>query len=145
MCPAVAPDFHVSTVHYGIPFDLLWSHLSDPLQFPHLYPNWTTQVDRADEASFRGVGPGGDTFRIIQRLNRDHGVIDFEIIAEGGETEVSRSRLFPLPGRSCLYVHVATRSSRMDDAFWNDFKCATDQDVENARRLLEQRLVSQCP
>ncbi len=49
MRPNGSPDVHVSTVHFRIPFDLLWSRLTAPLQFPRLYPNWPSQVDREDD------------------------------------------------------------------------------------------------
>lgn len=42
---------------------MLWSRLTEPSQFPLLYPNWTTKVGRDDDesyrVSYRGSAPAG--------------------------------------------------------------------------------------
>ncbi|MDP8961608.1 MAG: hypothetical protein M3N32_08345 [Actinomycetota bacterium] len=70
MRPNGSRDVHVSTVHFRIPFDLLWSRLTDPLRFPRLYPNWAATVDCEDDLSYLGDGPDEHAFRIHGRRAR---------------------------------------------------------------------------
>lgn len=135
------PETQVTTVRLGVPADVAWDALADPLNFPRLYPRWTCQVVGVGPGFFVAVGPGGERFAIRPRLCRPSGVIDLEIAAPGGPGALiaaTRSRIFPEPGGGCLYVHVATRPPGVDDAGWVAQRHAIEADIERARQVLER-------
>jgi hypothetical protein len=132
------PDTHLSSVRFRLPFDVVWDKLTNPLEFPGLYPAWTARVEPAGSpGAYSGVGPAGDRFTIRPILSREHGVIDFEVLDERGQVERSRSRLFPLGTDGCVLVHLAERWEGADDALWAEHRRRTDRDLENARRVVE--------
>lgn len=137
MSPSLS-DAHLSSIRFRVPFAEVWARLTDPLTFPRLYPTWTVEVERTDRSGvYAGIGPSGDSFTIVPRLSREHGVIDFEVTNSEGHIEVSRSRLFALKDGGCVLVHLAERWVGVDDAFWAQHQRGTDADLENARRLIE--------
>lgn len=129
-------DAHVSSVFVRADFDTVWGRITDPLAFPALYPAWTTDVERIDEDQYRGTGPAGDEFVIRPRLDREHGIVDFDVEASG-TTERSRSRLFDVDEASCVLVHLAVRWEDVDDRYWAEHKHGTDADLERMKRLVE--------
>jgi hypothetical protein len=132
-------ETHLSSVQFRLPYPMVWRWLADPLHFPRLYPNWTRHVERRGTV-YAGVGPAGDAFTIVPRLDEEQGIIDFEVADAAGHVELSRSRLFPLKTGGCVLVHLAVRWDGVDDAAWGDHQRGTDADLENARRLLEDEL-----
>lgn len=103
-------DTHVSSVFVDAPFDIVWAWITDPLRFPTIYPNWTSEVTRGPRGEgYEGVAPNGDTFKIVPKLDRAHGVADFEIVDEEGNVELSRARVFPLKAGGCAIIHLAYR------------------------------------
>jgi hypothetical protein len=130
---------HISALMFDVPFNTLWERLSNPLNFPELYPSWTIRVERKNDREFNGIAPEGDSFTITPYVNREQGVIDFKIVDRAGHEEWSRSRIFPLQLCSCMYVHLAVRWKGIDDEFWEVFKQGTDRDIENAKAVLERQ------
>lgn len=129
-------ETYVSSVFIAAGYDTVWERITDPTNFPELYPHWTTTVGTTNEGLYHGVGPDGDEFLIKPRLEEEHGVIDFEIGA-GGAIERSRSRLFDIDEHSCLLVHVAVRWRDIDDHDWEEHKRGTDDDLTRMKRLIE--------
>lgn len=136
MVATTAEDTHVSSVLIATTYDLVWKRITNPTNFPELYPNWATSVERTDEGRYRGIGPEGDEFLIEPRLDEEFGVVDFEIDA-GGAIERSRSRLFDVDEHSCLLIHVAVRWEGVDDHDWREQKRGIDDDLARMKRLLE--------
>lgn len=130
-----AEDTHVSSVFIAADYDTVWERITDPTNFPELYPHWTTSV-KPEEGRYRGIGSEGDEFLIEPRLDEEFGVVDFEIDA-GGPIERSRSRLFDVDEHSCLLVHVAVRWEGIDDRDWQEHKRGTDEDLARMERLVE--------
>jgi hypothetical protein len=80
------------------------------------------------------------TFFFVQSpISREQGVIHFKIVDQAGNEEWSRSRIFPLKMGNCMYIHLAIQWEGIDDDFWERFKQGTDQDIENAKAVLEQQ------
>ena len=77
---------HASSVFVAADFQTVRERITDPLEFPALYPIWTTDIERINEDHYRGLGPAGDEFVIRPFLDRKHGIVDFDIEA-GGTTE----------------------------------------------------------
>ncbi|ARS89904.1 hypothetical protein B1756_09285 [Natrarchaeobaculum aegyptiacum] len=67
-------------------------------------------------------------------------MIDVEVVAGDGNVERSRSRLFALEGGRCQWVHLAQRWAGVTDEGWRAHVEATDQDLETAKRVLEERV-----
>ncbi len=136
---------HISSLLINVPFDFLWQQLSNPLNFPQLYPHWTSQVESKGNGEFEGVAPEGDLLTITPYISKEQGVIDFKIVAPTGNEELSRSRIFPLKTGGCMYIHLAVQWEGIDHEGWEAFKQGTDRDLENARVIIEQqyRIISQ--
>ncbi len=130
-------DVHITSVFVDAPSDAVWAWIADPERFPTVYPNWTSEVARTGADCYEGVAPNGDRFGIVPRLDREHGVVDFEIRNEGGSVELSRARIFPLKSGGCVVVHLAYRWEGVTDEFWEEFKVGTDEDLERAKALIE--------
>ena len=90
-------DTHVSSVFVGAGFDAVWERITDPLQFPELYPTWTEAVEAIAPDTYRGRGPEGEEFDIRPTLDRELGVVDFEVQAGGA---VERSSTSPSGGKA---------------------------------------------
>jgi hypothetical protein len=133
------PETHISSFFFNLSFDFLWEYLTDPLNFPEIYPNWTSQVTKAENGEFLGIAPTGDSFTIVPQTNYKYGIIDFKIIDELGKIEWSRSRVFPLKTGGCIYIHLAVRWDGVDDDVWREHQKLTDKDLEHAKTILEQR------
>lgn len=135
-------DTHVSSVLVDAPFDAVWAWITDPVRFPIIYPNWTSEIRKvtaADGERYEGVAPNGDRFEIVPRLDRAHGVVDFGIVNEGGTAELSRAaRVLPLKEGGCVIVHLAYRLEGVNEVFWEHFKAGTDTDLEHAKDVIER-------
>jgi len=129
-------ETYVSSVFIEANFDAVWERISDPSTFPEMYPAWTADVQQIDDATYRGTGPEGDEFIIRPKLNREFGVADFDVEADG-HVERSRSRLFDVTDDACQLVHVAVRWEGVDDEHWGRHKRGTDADLERMKRLVE--------
>lgn len=136
MAPLTEQDTYVSSVFVEASFDTVWSCITDPLNFPKMYPVWTTAVEKIDEGAYRGIGPDGDEFVIRPELNRRFGIVDFTVEADRG-VERSRSRLFDVGEGACELVHLAVRWDGLDDESWEEHKRGTDGDLERMKRLVE--------
>ena len=101
-----------------------------------MYPAWTTEVEVIDEDTYRGKGPDGDEFTIHPKLNREFGIVDFDVEADGN-VERSRSHLFDVDEHACELVHLAVRWEGVDDEYWERHKRGTDNDLERMKRLIE--------
>lgn len=128
-------DVHVSTVFVEAGYDVVWILVSDPLNFPDIYPSWTSEVTQR-EGEYAARGPGGDEFLIHPELDRGYGVVDFEMDL-GGVVERSRSRLFGAGDDACVLVHVAVRWEGVDDDAWRRHREATDSDLERMKEFAE--------
>ena len=131
-------DVHISSVFVDAPFEAVWAWIADPLRFPTVYPNWTSKVTRSDAERYEGVAPNGDRFAIVPKLDREHGVVDFEVHNANGSVELSRARVYPLKAGGCAVVHLAYRWEGVTDGFWEEFKVGTDEDLERAKELAER-------
>ncbi|RDZ37761.1 MULTISPECIES: hypothetical protein [unclassified Haloferax] len=129
-------ETYVSSVFIEADFDAVWERISDPSSFPEMYLAWTADVQQIDDATYRGTGPDGDEFVIRPSLNREFGVADFDVEADG-TVERSRSRLFDVGDTACELVHLATRWEGIDDESWERHKRGTDADLERMKRLVE--------
>jgi hypothetical protein len=129
-------DTYVSSVFIEASFDAIWDQITDPLNFPEIYPAWTTEVEKVDENTYHGTGPGGDEFVIRPELNRKFGIVDFTVEA-GQDIEQSRSRLFDVDENTCVLVHLAVRWNEIDDEQWEIHKRGTNDDLERLKRLVE--------
>lgn len=129
-------DTHVSTVFIRASVDAVWRRITDPLEFPELYPAWTSEVEEVGEGTYLGTGPRGDEFVIRPELNREFGVVDFEV-ETGGAVERSRSRLFDVGETACQLVHLAVRWDGIDDGDWERHRRGTDDDLVRMKRLIE--------
>lgn len=127
----------ISAAFIDAPPAVVWQWITDPLNFPAIYPNWTANVEERTERGYAATGPAGERFRIVPKLDRAHGVVDFEVIGAEGNVELSRSRLFDMKGGGCTLVHLAVRWDGVDDVGWEQHKRATDEDLANAKRLIE--------
>lgn len=128
-------DVHLSTVFIEEAFEEVWGLVSDPMNFPEIYPSWTSEVTHED-GGYNARGPGGDEFVINPQLDRGHGVVDFEVEA-GDAVERSRSRLFSAGKDACVLVHVAVRWEGADDDAWRRHRMATDSDLERMKEVAE--------
>jgi hypothetical protein len=129
---------HLSSQFYAVPFDVLWRYLSDPLRFPLIFPGWVSSVEWHSGSTYIGTDSTGESFQIIPRLDREHGVADFDIIDAEGHIERSRMRVFALQGGGCLLVHLAERWQGVDDSLWEAHRQAIDADLIYARTIIEQ-------
>lgn len=129
-------DTYVSCVFIRTRFDTVWERITDPRNFPEMYPAWTSEVEVIDEGTYRGKGPDGDEFLIRPKLHHEFGIVDFDVEA-GGTIERSRSRLFDVGENACELVHLAVRWEGLDDGDWERHKQGTDDDLERMRRLIE--------
>ena len=127
---------YVSNVFIEASFDTVWERITDPSNFPEIYPAWTTEVETIDEDTYRGKGPDGDEFTIRPKLNREFGIVDFDVEADGN-VERSRSRLFDVDEHACELVHLAVRWEGVDDEHWERHERGTDNDLERMKRLIE--------
>jgi len=132
---------HLISVFFGVPADLVWPWLSNPLQFPRLYPSWVKRVEWLGPAFYVAVGTTGSRFVLRPRLCQETGVIDIEIVTPGAKVEVTRGRLFPVSG-GCLFVHVASRWEGEDEASWAIRRRAVEGDLARAARELERELTA---
>lgn len=129
-------DTYGSSVFIEASFDTVWERITDPRNFPEMYPAWATEVEVINSDTFRGRGPDGDEFLIRPKLNHEFGVVDFDVEA-GGNVERSRSRLFDMADNACELVHLAVRWEGVDDRDWEEPKRGTDDDLERMKRLME--------
>ena len=136
--PQTRDDIHVSAVSFEAPIEAVWQWLTDPLRFPRIYPKWTRSVELRDDGSFAAVGPAGDSFRIVPHINREHGVIDFQVVDADDNVELSRSRLLPTKGDSCTLIHLAVRWDGIDDQGWEQHKRDTDSDLAHVKQIIER-------
>lgn len=130
-------DTHVSAVSFEAPIEAVWPLLIDPLRFPELYPSWIEDVVAAPDGSYVATGPSGDQFENRPVLDRDHGIIDFAVIDESGNMELSRSRLLATGEAACVLIHLAVRWPRLDDQAWDEHKRSTDSDLVRAKQIIE--------
>jgi hypothetical protein len=129
-------DTYVSSVHIEASFDTVWDQVTDPLNFPEMYPAWTTEVEKVDENTYYGTGPGGDEFVIRPDLNQKFGIVDFTVEADQ-DVEQSRSRLFNVDENACVFIHLAVRWDKIADEEWETHKQGTDDDLERMKRIVE--------
>lgn len=129
-------ETHVSSVFVRADFETVWERITDPMNFPELYPAWTTDVERIGEGVYRGTEPAGDAFVIRPRLDPDYGIVDFDVEANGS-VERSRPRLFDVDEGSCVLVHLAARWDGVDDRYWEEHKRGTDEDLARMKQLVE--------
>lgn len=76
----------------------------------------------------------------MPHINREHGVIDFQVVDADGNVELSRSRLLPTAGDSFTLIHLAARWEGIDDQGWEQHKRDTDSDLAHVKQIVEQRL-----
>lgn len=135
MTETTRDDLHVSTVFVEAGFEEVWRLVSDPLNFPEIYPSWADEVTCGD-GEYTARGPEGDEFVIRPELDRRYGVVDYEVEV-GDAVERSRSRLFSAGRNACLLVHVAVRWDGVDDDAWKRHQRDTDSDLERMKEAAE--------
>ena len=129
-------DTYVSSVFIEASFDTVWDQVTNQPNFPELYPAWTTKVEKVDDNTYHGTGPGGDEFVIRPELNQTFGIVDFTVEADQ-DVEQSRSRLFDVDENICIFVHLAVRWNENGDKQWEAHKHGTNDDLERMKRLFE--------
>ncbi len=138
--PQIRDHIHVSAVSFEARIEAVWQWLTDPLRFAHIYPSWTTSVELRDDGSYAAVGPADDSFRIMPHINREHGVIDFQVVDADGNVEFSRSRLLATKDGGCTLIHFAVRWDGVDDRGWEQHKRDTDSDLQHVKQIIERSL-----
>ena len=133
----IREDSHVCAVFVGAAPGVVWRWVTDPLNFPTIYPNWTASVEASTDGGYAATGAAGDRFLILPQLDRRHGVIDFEVVDGDGNVELSRSRLFEMKGGGATLIHLAVRWEGVDDAAWERHRRGTEDDLANAKRVIE--------
>ncbi|ELY57537.1 hypothetical protein [Natronolimnohabitans innermongolicus] len=135
MATTTIEETHVSKVFVAADYRTVWEYITDPMNVPECYPNWTTSV-APEKRHYRGVGTRGDEFTMTPHLDEESGVVDFEIDA-GSPVERPRSRLFAIDEHHCLLIHLAVRWEGVDDHGWQEHKRETDEDLGRMKRLVE--------
>jgi hypothetical protein len=133
-----SPDTHLFSVCIEASFEQVWDQITDPMNFPELYPAWTVEVEQVDDETFEGAGPNGDNFLIRPILDHTFGVIDFEV-KTSGSVEYSRSRLFRVDEHTCQLVHLAVRWENIDDTSWETHTRGTENDLKRMKQLIEDQ------
>lgn len=93
---------HVSKIIINRPYDVVWSKISNPLNYVELYPNWIKTIKKTGENNYHVEDQFCASYSITVVLNKEFGVIDLHI---GRET--SHQRLFELSTNSTATVHLA--------------------------------------
>ena len=52
----IAVESTVSSVLIAADYRTVWERITDPTNFPELYPHWTTSVEPEEEDHYRGIG-----------------------------------------------------------------------------------------
>jgi hypothetical protein len=118
-------------------FETVWARLADPAGLAELFPGWLASI-APDDDHFTARGAAGERFDVYPRLNRDEGAADFELVDELGNAELERCRVFPVKTGGCVVLRLSVRWRGIDDASWERQRAALADDLEHARRLLEQ-------
>ena len=61
---------HICTKGFGVPFADAWRILTNPNNFPNLYPNWVSVIEQIDGTTYEGTGALGDPVIITPLLNQ---------------------------------------------------------------------------
>jgi len=125
-------DTYVSDVTINRPFDVAWVWLSEPSNYRRLYPNWIKEITPASGDAYKVNDRFGGSYIVTVIRSKEFGIVDLHI-----GTETSRLRLIPLSAEKTLAVHVATRWTAANALAWFFHKRTTDQDLENAKMIIE--------
>lgn len=137
---------HICTKGFAVPFADAWRILTNPYNFPRLYPNWVNAVEQIDANTYEGTGTLGDPVIITPVLNQAYGVADFQTINLDGKSEKLRSRIIPIGTRQTLVVQIVVRSEVMqlattfdvdEDLFWRIYVQNVNHDLGVARKFVE--------
>ncbi|MFY9264831.1 MAG: hypothetical protein WAO61_05335 [Solirubrobacterales bacterium] len=97
--------------------DAAWDIVSDPAQWPNLFPGWLARI-AADDDSFHATGTAGERYDLYWHPSDDRRSLDVEIVDEMGSADVLRLRLIDARGGGCFVVVAAGRLAGVSDADW---------------------------
>ena len=129
---ALQKDTHVTQVIIKKPYDEVWSHLSNPLEYNKLYPHWIKKTSLKTPTTFLVDDQFGKSYDVNVFLDKKNGVIDLAI-----GSELSRMRVFPLDTERTEVIHLAKLWNGANALIWFFHKRTTDRDFYNAKWLLE--------
>lgn len=126
-------DIHLTRIIIERPYDVVWKIISNPLNYPQIYPFWLSEVKKVDPNSYEGKGPHGE-YKFTRKIEHEFGIVDLQL----GE-ESSRTRLFPLDEGSTVVIHLAVRWKDMNNPLnWFFYKKGVDKDFKNAKKVIEK-------
>jgi hypothetical protein len=123
---------HVSKVVCNRPFNIVWDQISNPQNYPKLYPNWIKSIKKISENRYFVDDQFGQSYEMTLFLNKEFGVVDLQI-----GKEASRMRIMPLSDDSTVVVHLAKKWSDINQICWFFHKRTTDRDFKNAKAIIE--------
>ena len=94
----------MSEIIIAKPAGVVWERLSDPLNYPVIYPNWVKTAAYSHDNVFRIEDQFGGVYNIELLKNKEFGAIDLRI----GD-ELSQTRVFPAGADRAVVVHLAKR------------------------------------
>jgi hypothetical protein len=126
-------DTHLTKVIIERPYNVVWKIISDPINYPQIYPFWLSKVKKVDSNSYEGKGPHGK-YKFTKIIEHDFGIVDLKL----GE-ESSRTRLFSLDDESTVVIHLGVRWKDMKNPLaWFFYKRGVDKDFKNAKKVIEK-------
>lgn len=125
-------EHHITKSVIRKPYDIVWSQLSNPLNYPSLYPNWVKSVKIINENRFWIDDQFGSGYEIKITLNKEFSVIDIEI-----GTELSQLRILKGVDGSTIVLHLAQKWEKIGFIGWFFHKFTTDKDFKNAKQIIE--------
>lgn len=126
------PNHHVTKISIEKPYAEVWAWVSQPMNFPKLYPNWVKDITELSENNYEVTMPEGYKHTMESKINKETGSIDFDV----NPGEVSRSRLIPLSENETLYIHIAVKGDQPDELFKIIME-NVDKDYINAKAVIE--------
>jgi hypothetical protein len=146
----MAEDGYASLGLVTAPLDAVWAWISDPSEFPTIYPNWTSEVrkiTRSDSEEYEGLTPNGVAFKLVPRLDRKRGVADFDVVVdEGGSVTRVCTRIVRVEEDGQFVgwdiIRFASRREGGDDGFLQAFEVGADADLEHAKEVMERDAAS---
>lgn len=126
-------DIHITKIVVRKPYDKVWAWISNPMNYPRIYPFWIAKIKEIEADSYEAEGSRGHIYKFSRVIEKKFGVVDLKI----GE-ELSRTRLFPLNENNTVIIHLGVRWKQMKNPlFWFFYKRSVDKDFKNTKKIIE--------
>lgn len=132
-------DTYITKVVINKPYEYVWSKISDPLNYPSLYPGWIKKVELVSSDHYRIRFPHMDeAFSMKRLINKDAGLIDLHIFLPGKEEpEVSVGRIISIGQNRTAVVHLGVKWKEFNPVYWLIYTFIIDSDFKNAAKVIE--------